>query len=175
MTAQVICSFGVGGEGGMLRTIIRTMRSAAPILMLLAILYIAMNVVALIFFERDPFDRFKVISIKPNVARQYLVTYRYHHANSSNDLFAAWILFHNPELGTEEPPPGADDPVIVWTDQENVISLNWVRDRIEAKIARKLVRDTGFLHCYFNGQILQQEKRVCFNPRRVVLVESKLN
>jgi hypothetical protein len=143
--------------------------------MLLPTLYSALNVFSFLFLERDPFDRFEVISVKPNDAKRYLVTYKYHHANSSNDLFAAWILSDNPELGTKEPPPGTDDPVIAWTDQENVISLNWFGDRIQAKIARKLVRDSSFQHCYFNGQILQREKRVCFNPRRVDLVESELN
>ena len=138
-------------------------------------MYVVMDVFSVTFLGRDPFDEFEVIAVKPDSARRYLVTYKYHHADSSNNLFAAWILSDNPELGAKEPPPGTDDPVIAWTDQENVISLNWFGDRIQAKIARKLVHDSSFLHCYFNGQILQREKRVCFNPRRVDLVESKLN
>lgn len=149
---------------------LRVMLGGALTLILFSILYAAMSVLPLLF-GRDPFDRFEVISVKPNGTKEYLVEYKYHHANSSSDLFAAWILSDNLELGTKEPPPGTDDPVIAWTNLENVFSLDWARERIQAKIAKQIVYETSFLHCYFNGQILEEEKRVCFNPRWVDLVE----
>lgn len=54
----------------MSRKNIRTILRSMAMLMLLPTLYSVLIVFSFLFLERDPFDRFEVISVKPNDAKR---------------------------------------------------------------------------------------------------------
>jgi hypothetical protein len=120
--------------------------------------------------RRDPFDKFEVIGIEgEHGSARFAVTYRYHHADSSNDLFATWILSEPPLLGSTDPPPGRAAPVLAWTSNGDVVSRNWVEGRLVAAASRDSERRPGkFNDCYFEYDSVHL---VCFDPRAVEVVD----
>ncbi|MEL6747522.1 MAG: hypothetical protein AAFO79_06905, partial [Pseudomonadota bacterium] len=77
--------------------------------------------------SRDPFDKFEVVSVETSSpSKRYAVTYRYHHANSSQNLHAIWQLSNQPNIGSSTPPPGQSGPIVAWTESNVVLHKKWV-------------------------------------------------
>jgi hypothetical protein len=134
--------------------------------LLLQVLAALALVVALLRGDRDPFDRFEVIAIEAEQGSgRYAVTYRYHHADSSSDVHATWVLSVHPSIGSTQPPSGRAEPVLVWTNAADVIVRRWTEGQLVVTVAEGTDRRAGRLSdCYFE---YDSAHLVCFDPRVV--------
>jgi hypothetical protein len=122
----------------------------------------------LLAFEIDPFDRFEVVSVESNSGeQQHAVVYRYHHANSSADTTAVWIVSGaRPGIGSTLPVKGS--PILVWFGQPQDLKLNWQANngRLSAVVDRAdtIKSDGQVENCFFD---YDAENLVCFDPKRI--------
>jgi hypothetical protein len=150
---------------------LRILAIALGIGLVLSVIACAVVVAAALFgWERDPFDRFTVIDeVREPGSGRFAVTYQYHHANSSSDVLATWILAKAPAIGSTEPPPGRADPVLVWTNRTDVMDPKWAEGKLVAKAARHTDRRTGGASdCYFE----ERPHLVCLDPLVVDLIDN---
>lgn len=121
-------------------------------------------------WERDPFDRFEVIdAIRDTGSSRFAVIYKYHHADSSSDVWATWILDRAPAINSTKPPPGRAGPVLVWTNRTDVMSSQWVGGKLVTEVARHTYRRSGQIgDCYFEYEV---SHLVCFDPSVVDLTD----
>jgi hypothetical protein len=127
-------------------------------------------------WERDPFDKFEVIGIEAERdARRFAVTYRYHHANSSEDMFAIWALSDPPPMGSRAPPPGGAAPVLVWTNRADIADLRWDNGMLQATATKAIDRRRGNMSdCYFAEESRPARPPVCYDPRAVQIVDGEM-
>ncbi len=148
-------------------------RVAVPIAIASALVLLALAVPFLIIVllgDRDPFDKFEVMAIEgEHGSGRYAVTYRYHHADSSRDVFATWVLPNPPPIGSAQPPPGRAPPVLVWTNHGDVVARKWSEGRLVVTAKKGTDRREATLSdCYFEYDLAHL---VCFDPGAVQLVD----
>jgi hypothetical protein len=115
---------------------------------------------------RDPLDTFEVIAVESNKAGLHATTYKYYHSNSSNSLFAVWIIAKTTTVGSTLPPPGSGTPVMAWTNSENVLSMNWVGERLQVIVAENVLLDHDFGKCFFNYDMWADKERLCIDQKQ---------
>ncbi|MET0967782.1 MAG: hypothetical protein ABWY18_01160, partial [Tardiphaga sp.] len=125
------------------------------------IVTITIVLIVLAYFIRlnagsDPADRVAVLRIvSDGASRRHAVVYRYHHANSSSEPIAVWIMSGDlPDMRPEHHPDGS--PSLVWTGAAESLSLTWSeanRALLAAVYGRADIRSgSRFQDCYFNKE-----------------------
>jgi hypothetical protein len=117
----------------------------------------------------DPAHGYEVIAVESeNGSGRYAVTWRYLDPDSSSDVFATWVLRAPPPVGSTDPPPGSAEPVLVWTDDGDIVARRWLQGRLVATAAKGTERRPGPLDdCYTEDG---SAHLVCFDPSTVHLV-----
>jgi hypothetical protein len=120
---------------------------------------------AIRLLDHDLLDRFVVVAIQSDKnGQQHAVSFRYHHADSSSDVFATWILADARSIGSTDPVRGARQPVAVWLRAADKPDLSWGADgRLKIAIpAGALVTHNNASACYFEEQ---PGNRVCVDSK----------
>jgi hypothetical protein len=133
---------------------------------------ILLSIAVLGLWERDPFDKFEVIAIEGGAGTgRFALTYRYHHANSSSDVFATWVLPGSSPIGSTQPPAGRAEPVLVWTNGADVIARRWAEGQLVVTVPKGAERRPRNLDdCYFASEY-GLKRPVCFDPLSVQLTD----
>jgi hypothetical protein len=117
----------------------------------------------------DPFDRFEVIGVDgPSVTGKHAVTFRHHHANSSNDVIATWLQRERPSLGSRVPPSRGALLVLVATSPSVVASRHWHSDKLIVAIAEGTTLQKG-TNCYFD----ENPMLACYEPSVVEVAQQR--
>jgi len=138
------------------------------ILMALAALSLP-TLTGIFLWTPDPSGGYEVIAVESeNGSGRHAVTYRHQYADSSSDVFATWVLRDPPPVGSTDPPPASAEPVLVWTDQGDIVARRWSQGRLVATAAKGTDQRPGQPgDCYFEDD---SAHLVCFDPSTVRLV-----
>jgi hypothetical protein len=130
-----------------------------------AVAYIALAITLLIEADYDPFDKFEVIAIESDLtAKRHAVSYRYEHADSSNTVFAIWILPDAPKIGSTSPVRGHRQPALVSIDSTDIKSAHFLNGRLTVVVPSAVEVRKEVSACYF---AYDQIHLVCINPNEV--------
>jgi hypothetical protein len=154
------------------RKLLEMRHAAGAIAALLLLVVVAVPILSVAFIAGglDPFDRFEVIAIEAGQGSGlYTVSYRYHHADSSRDVYAIWVLSDSPPIGSAQPPPGRAESVLVWTNDGDVVAVRWSKGQLAVTAKKDTDRRAGKLSdCYFE---YDSAHLVCFDPRVVQVAD----
>jgi hypothetical protein len=139
--------------------------AAVGVAILIGIIALAITAVG---FAHDPLDRFQVIRVisEPGVGR-HAVTYRYNHADSSNQLVGIWILYDPPpEIGSTIAPRSA--PAAIWTGTSDRLDQKWLDGHLAISTADIPIVSVQLNDCYFN---YDAENVLCLNSNVVEFMQ----
>ena len=118
---------------------------------------------AVLRFDRDELDKFVVTGVESDPAG-YAVSFRYYHADSSQQFYAVWLLPAARPLGSTEPVRGHHQPVLLSVASGNVTSLRWLNGRMTAEVPKTVEVRKDVSSCYFE---YERPNVVCINPQFV--------
>jgi hypothetical protein len=116
----------------------------------------------------DPFDRFEVLSVLSDHAnRRHAVTYKYHHANSSANVHAVWILDSPHAVGSKEPPYVERGAALI-SKSADMYPVAWSIGRLVMTVPSGVnVNTTSVTDCAFID-----EQILCIDPTQMDVVRT---
>jgi len=119
----------------------------------------------------DPLDRFRVLRVvSDDRAERHAVIVAYHHADSSSDDIAVWVISGAaPAIGSEDPIPGK--PILAWTGSPDKLNLAWKAEhqRLSMSIEADMTVSEQPSSCFFMDP--HPSNVLCYDPSAVELLK----